>query len=402
MINRLRPRDEAEARRPRHLRHLNLERLLVAAIARSEPFTRAEMTEDSALSAPTVGALTVQLIRAGLLRHVGTGPSRGGRRPSFMEFNARYGVVAGVAVSPTKIRIALADLRGERLIARSWAMPAGLPPVALLGKCAAWMKGLMSEAGIVPEKLIAVGASLAGTVDHDKGIVLAAPNLKGWENVPMAEALGSELGGVPVVVETDTNLAILGEHWRGAAVGHNTCALVYVGTGIGAGILFNGELHRGDHSLAGKIGMMCMGPQYYEQDFGPFGCLESLASLKTMRARWGAGTEGAPGDKRVDEIFQAAQNGDAKAKGLIAETARLVGIAATHITLVIDPSLVVVAGPLAEQEMFLAEVRQVVKRLIPAAPEIVPAKLGTDGPLVGSLLLATMRARSVLRQHLRA
>ena len=98
MISRLPSKGDAEARNARHLRHLNLERLLTAAMDRSEPFTRAELTEATALSAPTVGTLTVELIRNGLIRHLGTGPSRGGRRPSFMEFNARYGFVAGISL----------------------------------------------------------------------------------------------------------------------------------------------------------------------------------------------------------------------------------------------------------------------------------------------------------------
>src|SRR5882724_849240 len=136
MMTRLPSNDEAEARNARHLRHLNLERLLAAAMERVEPFTRAELTEATALSAPTVGTLTVQLIRTGLIRHLGTGPSRGGRRPSFMEFNARYGFVAGIVIDPTKTRVALADLRGERLVTRTWPTPTGLSPAPLLAKIA--------------------------------------------------------------------------------------------------------------------------------------------------------------------------------------------------------------------------------------------------------------------------
>src|SRR5688572_23838305 len=191
-------------------------------MVRTEPFTRAELTETTALSAPTVGSLTVELIRYGLIRHLGTGPSRGGRRPSFMEFNARYGIVAGIVVDPTRTLIALADLRGDRLASRSWPTPITLAPAPLLSKIAGWVRSLMSEAGIAPEKLLAAAAAAPGAVDHARGMVLAlAPNLKGWEQVPMAEMLKDALG-VPVIIENDVNLAIMGERWRGAARGHNT------------------------------------------------------------------------------------------------------------------------------------------------------------------------------------
>jgi predicted NBD/HSP70 family sugar kinase len=109
-------------------------------------------------------------------------------------------------------------------------------------------------------------------VDRDRGMEVAlAPNLKGWTNVPMAAILRRALG-VPVVVENDVNLAVLGEHWRGAARGHETCVFVTVGTGIGAGMLVDGQLHRGHHFLSGEIGLMCMGSQYIDQDFGTRGC----------------------------------------------------------------------------------------------------------------------------------
>src|SRR5688572_17922019 len=208
MITRLPAKDEGEARNARHLRHLNLERLLAAAMARVEPFTRAELTEATALSAPTVGTLTVQLIRNGLIRHLGTGPSRGGRRPSFMEFNARYGFVVGIVLDPAKTRVALADLRGERLATRVWPTPVGMAPAPLLSKITGWVKSLLSEAGITTDKLLAVAAAAPGAVDHGQGVVLSlAPNLKGWDQVPMASMLKESLGGVRVVVENDVNLA---------------------------------------------------------------------------------------------------------------------------------------------------------------------------------------------------
>jgi predicted NBD/HSP70 family sugar kinase len=395
---------DAEARNARHLRHLNLERLLSAAMDRTEPFTRAELTEATALSAPTVGTLTVELIRNGLIRHLGTGPSRGGRRPSFMEFNARYGFVGGISLGPTKTRVALADLRGERLASRAWPTPVGLGPQPLLAKIGGWVKSLMGEAGIPQDRLLALAAAAPGAVDQTKGTVIAlVSNLKGWSQIPMAEILKDSLGGTPVFVENDVNLAVLGERWRGAARGHNTCAFLYVGSGIGAGIVVNGELHRGHHHLAGEIGLMCMGPQYVDEDFGGTGCLETLASVKAMSVRWaGADAPGAPKrEKPVDELFAAADKGEKRARKIVEDAARLVGIAATNLSLVLDPSLLVIGGPAVEHEFFVEHVRQIVAKVIPSPPEIVAAKLGKEAPLWGSLLLATTEARVSLRERLR-
>src|SRR5438094_969808 len=115
--------------------------------------------------------------------------------------------------------------------------------------------------------------------------------------------------GTAVVVENDVNLAVLGEHWRGAARGHDTCAFIFVGTGIGAGILIDGALHRGHHFMAGEIAMMCMGPQYLDGNFGSRGCLETLAGLKALSGRW-PGADGRDPAEWLAELFEAAQAGD--------------------------------------------------------------------------------------------
>jgi len=384
-----------------HLRGLNLERVLAIAMDRTGPLTRSELIGATGLSAPTVGSLVLQLMQEGLLRDLGTGPSRGGRRPSFMEFNARHGFVAAIDLGPTRTRLAVADLRGERLAHRLMPTPPGLGPKPMLSKLAGAVKALLREAHLPPERLLAVAAGAPGAVDRDRGMVVAlAPNLRGWSQVPMAQILRRALGA-PVVVENDVNLAILGERWRGAARGHDTCAYVTVGTGIGAGIVVDGELHRGHHSLAGEIALMCMGPQYVDVDFGSRGCLETLAGLKAVAARWSkAGRRDRNG--WVAELIQAAESGDPQARAIADETAALIGIATANLCLVLDPSLVVLGGALIAQAPSLIEdVHRIVDRIIPMSSRIVPSELGEEAPLWGALLVANQEARVRLRQRLR-
>ena len=264
-------------RQASHLRALNLERVLGVVMDRPAPFTRTELIRATGLSAPTIGQLTGQLIRLGLIRDMGTGPSRGGRRPSFMDFNARHGVVAGLHLGSSRTRLAVADLRGDTLLHRTIETPPGRAPEALLASVATELRKLLREVDVPPSNLLAVGAGAPGAVDRTRGVVMAlAPNLKGWSNVPMGAILRRTLDA-PVIVDNDMNFAVLGEHWRGAARDHETCVFISVGTGIGAGILVNGELLHGHNFLAGEIALMCMGPQYVETDFGARGCLETLA-----------------------------------------------------------------------------------------------------------------------------
>jgi predicted NBD/HSP70 family sugar kinase len=384
-----------------HLRRLNLERVQAFAMEHPNPFTRAELIQATGLSAPTVGSLVSHLIRRGLVRDLGPGPSRGGRRPFFMEFNARYGFVAGIALGPTKTQLAVADLRGERLAHLVMPTPSDLDPPTLLSRVATAARSLLREAGVPPDRLLAVGAGAPGVVDRERGLVVAlAPNLKGWSNVPMGALLKAALGA-PVVVENDVNLAVLGERWRGAARGHDTCAFILVGTGIGAGIVSEGVLHRGHRFLAGEIALMCMGPQYVNKDFGPRGCLETLAGLKALAARWSRRAGDDP-EVRVAELFAAAQGGDRQALKAIEEVATLIGIAAANLSLVLDPSLIVLGGAVpAQGTLFVQRVQGIVDRIVPAPTEIVVSALGEEATLWGSLLVATTEAREHLRPHLR-
>ena len=138
------------------LRGRNLERLLTVAMSCPGPLTRAELIEATGFSGPTVGSLGSQLTARGLTRKVGTGPSRGGRRPSLMEFNAQHGFVAGIDLGPTRTRLAIADLRGDRLAHRIITTPTHVAPPVALSRIADAVRDLMSEAGVPPDRLLTV------------------------------------------------------------------------------------------------------------------------------------------------------------------------------------------------------------------------------------------------------
>jgi glucokinase len=385
-----------------HLRGLNFARVLDVVMDRLAPFTRAELIDATGLSAPTVGSLAAALIRSGIVRDLGAGPSSGGRRPARMEFNARHRFVAGIDLGPTHTRLAIADLRGELVAQRVLPTPLTHDPPRLLAGIATALRALLRTSRIPAARLFTVGAGAPGAVDLQTGIVAHAPNLRGWSAVPVAAILRRALG-VPVVVENDVNLAILAERWRGVAGGHDNCAFISVGTGIGAGIVVNGHLHHGHHFLAGEIGYMCMGAEYAETDLrARGGGLETLAGLKALSARW-AGPADVDGDGWVGALFNAAAAGDEPARRAVRESATLIGIAIANLSVVIDPSLIVLGGALVTQgPRLLDDVRAIVERVVPRASPIVRSSLGQEAPLWGAVLLATIDARDRLRTQLRS
>jgi glucokinase len=392
------------ARDAAHVRRLNLERVLAAAIGHEGEFTRAELIKTTGLSAPTVGGLSSTLIRLGILNDLGAGPSRGGRRPGRMQFNASYGFVAGIDIGPSRTRLGLADLRGELLARRVLPTPADADPQTLLRLMSEEIDRLGEEGNLARDRLLAVAVGVPGIVDPNTGTLVGlTPNLKGWAEAPVGAILSREIG-VAVVVENDVNLAILGEHWKGAARGHDTCVFLTFGTGIGAGIMMNGQLHHGHHFLAGEIGMMCMGPQFVGQDFGSRGCLETLSGLGALKANWSPvqNESAANSPDWVAELFRAAATGDEVARKTIEDAGTVLGIAAANVCSVLDPSLVVLGGSLAVQGAPLVDrVRQIIEKFIFRPPSVVVSALDKDAPLWGSLLLATSTGRERVRERLR-
>jgi glucokinase len=196
------------------------------------------------------------------------------------------------------------------------------------------------------------------------------------------------------------NLALLGEQWRGAARGHETCAFVFVGTGLGAAFLIKGELHHGYHYMAGEIGVMCMGPQFVNVDFGSRGCLETLAGMDALRARWPDAAREDPAHWVMD-LVAAADGGDATAQRALHETAQLIAIAAANVCTVIDPSVLVLGGAMFAQAGRLVEmVRSVVQKQSRTSFDVVLSELGKEAPLAGCLHVAAREARMRLRRQL--
>ncbi|HSL21955.1 MAG TPA: ROK family protein [Vicinamibacterales bacterium] len=385
---------------PAELRRANLDRVLAAALDRAGPVTRAELIDATGLSAPTIGSLTSELIRLELLHDLGTGPSRGGRRPSVMEFNARYGFVLSIDIGPTRTRLAIADLRQERLAHHIINTPVANGPCDQLQEVVREVHELMHRSGVPRDRLLAVAVGVPGIADVKTGKVTLAPNLDGWRNIPVGEVLARALRA-PVVVENDVNLAILGEHWCGVARGHDNCAFIFVGTGIGAAMLIDGQLHRGQHFMAGEIAVMCMGPQYIDRDFGTHGCLEALAGLQALAARFPETANGDPATW-ISKVVDAAQQGDQAARAAVLETAQLIGIAAGNVAAVVDPSVIVLGGALFAQAPPLVEaVGAVIMRIARAPVTVALSALGKEAPLWGGLLVALTAARDRVRQELK-
>lgn len=232
-----------------------------------------------------------------------------------------------------------------------------------------------------PGRIAGIGVSAGAPADSRTGRVFEAPNLPGWGTggVPLAEILTAELGGLPVRVENDANATALAE-WRfGAGRGASDMAFLTVGTGIGAGLILGGRLHRGATEAGGEIGHVIVEPDGRLCACGLRGCLEAYASgpsvVRVARER------GFAGEGTGQAVVAAARAGDEAAGFAIAQAAEMLGRGLATLCMVVNPE-VVVLGTLAVHaaDLLLPPIQETLRHLTwPRIHEnlrVVPAELG--------------------------
>lgn len=252
-----------------------------------------------------------------------------------------------------------------------------------------------------------VGISAAGFVSSDRKTMLASPNIAGWNGVNLDKELGA-LIGLPLVIENDANAAAWGEARFGAGVNEDHLMMLTIGTGIGGGVVVNGQLYRGAFGVAAEFGHMRVVPDGHLCGCGGRGCFEQYASgnalLRHAREAINASPEVARnllalGDGTVNgltgkHITDAARQGDAVALAAFNTTAQWLGAGIASLSVVLDPACVVIGGGVIDAgEILLAPTRAAVERYMPFAgkhpsPRIIAAELGNEAGLVGAADLA--------------
>ncbi len=254
-----------------------------------------------------------------------------------------------------------------------------------------------------------VGISAAGFVSSDRKTMLATPNIAGWNGVNLDKELGT-LIGLPLVIENDANAAAWGEARFGAGVNEHHLMMLTIGTGIGGGVVVNGQLYRGAFGIAAEFGHMRVVPDGHLCGCGARGCFEQYASgnalLRHAREAISASPEIARnllalGDGTVagltgKHITDAARQGDAVALAAFNTTAQWLGAGIASLSVVLDPACVVIGGGVIDAgEILLAPTRAAVERNMPfsgkhPSPRIIAAELGNEAGLVGAADLARL------------
>jgi glucokinase len=286
-------------------------------------------------------------------------------------------LVLGVDLGSTKVSLSLWSAAGERVAVERFETPRR-PAGEALGEIIARARELGGGSA-----LRAIGVSAGGPTDHERGVILSIPNLPGWEQVPIAAVLG-EAFAVPVGVENDANACAVAEWRRGAGRGARSLVFLTFSTGIGAGLVLDGRLHRGSRDLAGEIGHITVEPGGAPCGCGRRGCLEAYASGAGIRRRLDElrrGDPALPADAR--ELVDRAHRGDAFSRRFLEEVASWLarGLAPVVFTLAPDRILLGTIAVGAGDLLLGPLRRELAARVWPALAEgleVLAAGLGAD------------------------
>jgi predicted NBD/HSP70 family sugar kinase len=378
---------KTQAARLNTIRDINRQ-IVLNYVREREPISRAEIARETALQRSTISAIIESLTEEGLVEEVGEGESTGGRRPTLLRLRTKAAIAVGVAITPSCTTIATSDLTGR--IVEQEEFPTNPDPDQTLGEVMALIRKLsLSNAGSIE----AVGVSLPGLVDPSTGTAVYVPYFK-WRDIPIAKKIG-EAVGLPVIIDNDANAVALAELWFGRPEVSDArdFILVLVAEGVGTGIIFDGQVYRGQRGAAGEFGHMVIGTQApVPCSCGNLDCWEAFSSERAAVARYLklSGEELRP-HFGFCELVDRALRGEDPAKAALIDTAHYLGIGISNLVVGFSPEAVVVGGEIARawplvEDALRETIEHSVRRGL-ASAQIMPSTLGEKPELRGALSL---------------
>src|SRR5215208_2801073 len=381
---------------PRLLRAHN-ERAVLEHLRATGPSSRPGLARRAGLSKPTGSQALANLEAAGLVRPVGRASPSMGRTAMLYEADPTAGYVLGIDIGRAWIRVAAADLAGgivSRRDERNRARGAAAL-VTAVGKVA---HDAVAAAGITWRKVVHTVVGGPGVFDPDSDRLRHAPNLPGWSRPGVMSSLREALPAA-VTLDNDANLAAVGERTYGSGREARTFVYVSVGTGIGMGVIIDGELYRGAHGAAGEVGYLPLGAEDEQpaggRDAKTRGIPEAAASADAVvRTAKRLGMTGARSAKRV---FSAARAGDEVALAAVEAEANRLALVVGTVAAIVDPEFVLLGGGIGSNiDLLRPPLERRLEELTPLAPPVAEGELGQDAIVLGAVASALDTARDLV------
>ncbi len=387
----------------RNLKSLN--KRLTLELIRFTPggISRAELARKLNLTRSAITTIVNYLLADEYVREAtnGTGTSSG-RRPIMLEMNPRRGYLLGVDIGATHLSVLATDFSAKVLSETEKPFNITTKPEAALQEVDTTVREVLADVGLTLHDLMGIGVGVPGPVMAEQGLVVAPPIMPGWGDFPIRERLQT-LWGIPVSLNNDAELGALGEWAHGAGRGERHLAYIKVGSGVGAGFLFDGNIYHGVTGSAGEIGHVTIDENGPKCTCGNYGCLEAMAGgfaiarQAQAAARKSQRTQLAsiePLDQiTAEDVAKFASRGDLVSQQIISRAGSYLGIAIAGMINLLNPGMVVIGGGVAQMgDLLLDPIRQaVLERSLKSSAQTVrinAAVLGRRSTSMGGAIQA--------------
>jgi len=352
----------------------NLNKHAVLDLIRFTPggISRAELAQRMDLSRAAMTAIVNDLLETSVVRETESRNGQNGRPPIILEINPARGFVAGIDMGASHLSIVLTDYSAQVIDEVEVPFNIADGPVTCLGQANTLLTDLLKKNELTPASLSAIGMGVPGPIASEAGTVFAPPIMPGWDNYPIQANL-EEKWNLPVSLNNDAELGALGEWAYGAGRGENFLAYIKVGTGIGSGILLNGQVYRGATGSAGEIGHLTIEENGPLCECGNAGCLEALAGGRAIARqaqeairkgnRTLLASLGPVEQITARDVASAARRGDLVSQQIISRAGSYLGIALAGLVNLFNPRTIVVGGGVAQVgDLLLQPIRDTIAR----------------------------------------
>ena len=383
------------------MKQLNIS-VVLKAVMGNGALSRADIAKITGLTPATITNITKELMERGYLVQSRIGESSGGRPPIILELdpNARY--IIGVSIGVGKIEVVISNIIAEILIKKSVDLEnQDRNKDNVLSIIVNLVNEIIDESGIHKEKIIGVGIAMHGIVNSYTGISEYSPYY-GWRNIDIKKELSEKIE-YPIFLDNDVRAMALGESWFGIAKSKENFIVINVSNGIGAGIIIDNKPYYGVNFSAGEIGHISVRNDGRRCNCGNYGCLETVSSNNNIirkaikLIKQGVSTSLSRDVEDINklsiqDICDAAKNGDEMSITILKEAARYIGIAITNLINILNPTAIVVVGEIFENTTYAIEtLNEIVKnrglKLSIENVRIIRSLLGRDAAVIGAATL---------------
>jgi glucokinase-like ROK family protein len=364
--------------------------------------SRVEIARLMDLSRAAVTTIVNVLLATGIIREAESRNVRSGRPPIMLEINPKRGYVIGIDFGATHLNLLAADFSARILEEIEVQIDIQDGPKDCLAKANSRLQELLAKACLDLKDVHTIGLGVPGPILAEAGMVVSPPIMPGWDRYPIRDTLQG-LWGCPVSVNNDAELGALGEWASGAGRGERNLVYIKVGTGIGAGLLMDGQIYRGVSGSAGEIGHLTIEENGPLCTCGNQGCLEAIAGGRAIAQQaqqaiqQGLRTQLSSIEPvesiTARDVAATAGRGDLLAQQILARAGLHIGIAIAGLVNMFNPGMVIIGGGVAQTgDILLEPMRQaVLRRSLPAATRVVritTAMLGHRSSSMGAVIQA--------------